>query len=166
MGNIIFREVETQTDLAILHDAIKVIWPEVFTSILGEEEVTYMVKNYQSIDKIRTEIADGAKYYLVELGGEVIGYTAYVIETDAVYISKFYLSASVRGQGISRKMFSWLMDIAKVNGKQKLSLRVNRGNARAISVYQHFDFEIIKKIDTPFGDFSLNDYLMEKQLTV
>ena len=86
MGNIIFREVETQTDLAILHDAIKVIWPEVFTSILGEEEVTYMVKNYQSIDKITTEIADGAKYYLVELAGEVIGYTAYVIEISANFI--------------------------------------------------------------------------------
>lgn len=166
MGNIVFREVETQTDLTILHDAIKVIWPEVFTSILGEEEVAYMVKNYQSIDKIKTEIADGAKYYLVELAGEVIGYTAYVIETDAVYISKFYLLASVRGQGISRKMFSWLMDIAKVNSKPKLALRVNRGNARAISVYQHFDFEIIREIDTPFGDFALNDYVMEKRLTV
>lgn len=165
MDNIIFTPVETQTDLKTLHDVIQVVWPEVFTDILGQAQVDYMVKNYQSIEKIKSEIADGAKYYLVVLAGEIIGYTAYLVQEEGLYISKFYLLADVRGRGIARKMMSWLGDIAKTHHKQTLSLRVNRLNTRAISVYQHFGFKSIREIDTPFGDFVLSDYVMEKDVS-
>lgn len=164
MENIIFTPVETTSDLTTLHQVIQVVWPEVFTDILGQEQVDYMVKNYQSIEKIKSEIADGAKYYLVVLAGEIIGYTAYVVQEDTLYISKLYLLADVRGRGIAKKIMSWLVDIAKTYDKPKLSLRVNRLNTRAISVYQHFGFQNIREIDTPFGEFTLSDYVMEKQL--
>ncbi|MGX6973896.1 hypothetical protein [Pseudolactococcus laudensis] len=43
-------------------------------------------------------------------------------------------------------------------------MHVNRDNTRALTIYQHYDFEIVQVVDTPFGEYFLNDYWMTKKL--
>lgn len=166
MTAITVKPIKTSEAIDHLYDLIKIIWPEVFTSLLGEAHVAYMLDNYQSPEKIKSEIDAGVAYYFVEYDDEIVGYLAYDITADYMYISKLYLLNSVRGKGLSRNMMDWLENTALANHKDKLILNVNRFNARAISVYKHMGFESIAEIDTPFGDFMLTDYRMEKQLSV
>jgi hypothetical protein len=50
-----YKKVETTETMAILSDLILVIWPEVFTPVIGATQVAYMLDTYQSIDQIKTE---------------------------------------------------------------------------------------------------------------
>ena len=165
MTAITVKAIKTSQEIDHLYELIKIIWPEVFTTLLGEAHVAYMLDNYQSPEKIKSEIDAGVVYYFVEAEEEIVGYLAYDLKADHMYISKLYLLNSVRGKGLSRSMLGWLEHTALDNHKDKLMLNVNRFNARAISVYKHMGFESIAEIDTPFGDFMLTDYRMEKQLS-
>jgi ribosomal protein S18 acetylase RimI-like enzyme len=159
-----FRKIKEKEELNQLSELIQVIWPEVFVPIIGQAQVSYMLKHYQSVEKIQTEIAEGVAYYFIELANQPIGYFAYENQEKHLFISKIYLLDKVRGQGFSRKVIEKLEQIAQKHGKKALFLYVNRNNTRAIAIYQHYGFEIIKEVDTAFGKFWLNDYYMAKKL--
>lgn len=72
--------------------------------------------------------------------------------------------ASSRGQGLSRQVFERFERIAKSHGKNQLHLYVNRDNTHALTIYQHYGFEIVQVVDMPFGEYLLNDYWMTKKL--
>ena len=159
-----YKKVETTETMAILSDLILVIWPEVFTPVIGATQVAYMLDTYQSIDQIKTEINDGVQYELILLNDQPIGYLAYAFEESQLFISKLYFLASSRGQGLSRQVFERFERIAKSHGKNQLHLHVNRDNTHALTIYQHYGFEIVQVVDTPFGEYLLNDYWMTKKL--
>ncbi|GFH43419.1 hypothetical protein Hs30E_19700 [Lactococcus hodotermopsidis] len=161
---VTFEEVKSNQAVSQLFELIQVIWPEVFTSIIGEAQVAYMLENYQSITKIKTEIAAGVRYYFIALDGKTVGYAAYACQENQFFISKIYLLSDFRGKGISRQVFEWFEKIAREHEKPKLHLHVNRDNHQAIAVYQHFGFEIVKEVVTQIEAILMPDYWMEKVL--
>ena len=158
-----YQKVETTETLAHLSDLIQIIWLEVFTSVIGEAQVAYMLATYQSVEQIKREISQGVQYDLILLDDQPVGYLAYELQDSQLFISKVYLLSSCRDQGLSRQVFKRLENTAKQFGKHQLHLHVNRYNVRAVAVYQHYGFEIVKTVDTPLGDFMLNDYWMTKR---
>lgn len=60
------KEVKSPQDIEQLFELLSVIWKEVFTPIIGEEQVAYMMRHYQSIDNITQEIQDDVHYYFLE----------------------------------------------------------------------------------------------------
>lgn len=157
--------VKTDGEVKALHPLIEEIWGEVFTPIIGEEQVAYMLSTYQSAENIEKEIADDAKYYLLMEGTASIGYTAYHLEPDALYISKLYLKATERGKGYSSSLFDWFEAIGREHKVKKLYLRVNKENERAIKVYEHKGFKVshTKTEDIGHG-FVMDDFFYEKEL--
>ncbi|GHU36141.1 hypothetical protein FACS1894192_02120 [Bacilli bacterium] len=160
-----YQKVETTKALEKLSELVQIIWPEVFTPVIGAAQVAYMLATYQSIEQIKREISDGVLYEIISLDEEAVGYLAYELQENQLFISKVYLLANYRGQRLSRQAFNRLEGIARQESKDKLHLHVNRYNARAIAVYQHYGFDIDKAVDTPLGDFILNDYWMTKTLS-
>ena len=57
-------EVKNEKDLAVLMPLLREIWSEVFTPIIGAEQVAYMLANYQSQANIEDEMKNGAHYHL------------------------------------------------------------------------------------------------------
>ena len=159
-----FKQVKISQDIDILIDLIQEIWPEVFIPIIGKAQVDYMLVHYQGKDVISKEIEHGKQYFIIENEGDSIGYFAYTLEEDRLFISKVYLKKEFRGKGLSSKVFDHFEEVARTYGKTKLFLRVNRFNKQAIDVYLHRGFVITESIDEPLGDFVLNDYCMEKPL--
>ena len=53
-------EVKNEKDLAVLIPLLQEIWSEVFTPIIGAEQVAYMLANYQSQANIGDEMKKGA----------------------------------------------------------------------------------------------------------
>ena len=159
-----FKQIKTPAEIERLVELIQEIWPEVFIPIIGKEQVDYMLVHYQGKDVIATEIERGVRYFFIEAGGQPVGYFAYSLEEDYLYISKVYLKKELRGRGLSSKVFAHFEEAARSEKKGKLSLRVNRGNKQAIEVYLHRGFEIVKSVDQPLDKFFLNDYVMEKKV--
>ena len=160
-----YQKVETTETLATLSDLIQIIWPEVFTPVIGAAQVAYMLATYQSVEQIKREISQGVQYELIRFEDQPVGYLAYELQDSQLFISKVYLVSSCRGQGLSRQVFERFESIAQNHGKHQLHLHVNRYNARAVAVYQYLGFKIVKIVDTPLGDFMLNDYWMTKKLS-
>jgi GNAT superfamily N-acetyltransferase len=158
-----FKEIKTAEEIERLVGLIQEIWPEVFIPIIGKEQVDYMLVHYQGKDVITAEIERGVRYFFIEDGERPVGYFAYSLEADYLAISKVYLKKEFRGRGLSSKVFSHFEKVAHNEKKEKLSLRVNRGNRQAIEVYLHRGFEIVKSVDQPLDRFFLNDYVMEKK---
>lgn len=159
------KAVETAAEIKALHPLIEEIWGEVFTPIIGEEQVDYMLHTYQSEANIQQEIADGAKYFLLLDKETPVGYTAYELQADALYISKLYLKSDLRGKGYSSSVFAWFEEVAKAQGLSKLYLRVNKENTRAMQVYEHKGFEITQTKVSDIGHgFVMDDFIYTKKL--
>jgi ribosomal protein S18 acetylase RimI-like enzyme len=162
-----FSEIKTADEIDRLICLIREIWPEVFIPIIGKEQVDYMLVHYQGKDVITAEIEKGARYFFIRDSSREIGYFAYSLEEDHLAVSKVYLKKEFRGLGLSSAVFSYFEEIARNEKKEKILLHVNRNNERAVQVYLHRGFEIVKTVDIPLGDrFFLNDYWMEKKIPV
>ena len=168
LNNIVimkFKQVNTEKDRDTLSVLIHEIWPEVFIPIIGKAQVDYMLVHYQGKDIIASEIEKGKQYFFIEHDNAPVGYFAYTLEKERLYISKVYLKKECRGKGLSSKVFDHFEETARSNGKTKLFLRVNRNNKQAIDVYLHRGYVITQTIDEPLGDFVLEDYAMELNLS-
>lgn len=154
--------VKSPDEVNELFHVVQEIWQEVFTPIIGKEQVTYMLKNYQSIENIQSEINNQAKYFLLSYEGEAVGYTAYEETNEHIYISKLYLSSNLRGKGLTSSIFNWYEELGA--GK-KLHLNVNQGNELAIAVYEHRGFSRVGERYVEIGEgYIMNDYIYEKEL--
>jgi GNAT superfamily N-acetyltransferase len=161
-----FDEVEDAAGLKVLLELVREIWPEVFVPIIGREQVEYMLVHYQGEQAIAGEIERGVRYFLIEQDGGYIGYFAYSLEEDRLFISKVYLKKTYRGLGLSSPVFLHLEELALKHRKDRLFLHVNRLNTAAVAVYLHRGFAIVKTVDEPLGEkYFLNDYWMEKKLS-
>jgi GNAT superfamily N-acetyltransferase len=160
-----FKEVTGGDEIEVLLGLIREIWPEVFVPLIGKEQVDYMLVHYQGRDAVAKDREQGVRYFLIDRGGAYIGYFAYSLEQDRLFISKIYLKKDCRGLGLSSGVFRYLEGIALKNHKGSLFLHVNRFNSHAVAVYRSRGFEIVKTVDQPLGEkYFLNDYWMEKKL--
>ena len=159
-----YKKISTPQEIDTLVSLIHEIWPEVFIPIIGKAQVDYMLVHYQGKDVIADEIKKDKQYFLIEHDNSPVGYFAYTLEEDRLFISKVYLKKECRGKGLSSKVFDYFEEAARSNGKGKLFLRVNRGNKQAIDVYLHRGYVITETINEPLGDFVLEDFVMQLEL--
>jgi len=157
------QKITTQEQLDDFYPALEEIWQEVFTPIIGSEQVEYMLENYQSKEIIMQEVQAGVNYYALILNNKYVGYIAYEISSDSLYLSKIYIINEYRGQGFMREIFNWFDELAQEYGL-KQRLRVNQGNTRAIRVYQHLGFKLLQEAISDIGQgFQMVDYVFEKE---
>ena len=158
------KKLKTQDDIADFYPTLVDIWQEVFTPIIGQDQVAYMLRVYQSKENIFKEVQEGACYYGLFLGEECVCYTAYEQKETYLYISKLYIKNSLRGKGYMREIFETYNHLSSILGL-KQRLRVNQHNAQAISVYEHLGF---KKIGTDVADigngYIMDDFIYEKNV--
>lgn len=155
----------TTNEIDELVAVINEVWPEAFVPIIGQEQVDYMLATYQSKEQIEKEVATDVQYFLLKKQGQTVGYTAYEIIEDKIYLSKLYLLNHVRGQGLTTAVFHWYEELATEQGIEEIFLRVNQGNTQAIAVYQHQGFEIVGELVSDIGQgFQMVDYKMKKIL--
>lgn len=166
MGTIKLNEMTTNQEvdqrIALIHQ----IWQEHFIPIIGKQQVLYMLENYQSPEIIKEQIQAGNyHYFILESRGESVGYLAYYLEKDGLFLSKLYLSKESRGQGIASSAMKKIEAIARENQVGKIRLQCNRDNQTTLEIYRHFGFEIVEERVTDIGSgFVMDDYFMEKKL--
>lgn len=167
MNQLKITAVSSQEDLAVIGKLAEKIWKEYYTSLLGEAQVAYMLKNIQSPAAMEQQIReDGYCYYLLSLDGQPAGYMATQCgEDNRLFLSKLYLSKEQRGKHVASQAFGFLEDFCRERGISKIWLTVNKGNSHAKDVYLARGFTTIAQQEADIGSgFVMDDYIMEKTL--
>ncbi|WP_314059784.1 GNAT family N-acetyltransferase [uncultured Vagococcus sp.] len=157
--------ITREEQVASLIPLVQEIWREWYTPIIGKEQVDYMLNEFQSYQEILRQVNDGVAYYFVSVNGQPVGYTAYELSHDRLFISKLYLLANHRGHGYASQVFKWLEEQAVIKGKKILELHVNQDNQQSIEVYEARGFKNSHELVSDIGEgFQMVDYVFEKQL--
>ncbi|MER2295110.1 MAG: GNAT family N-acetyltransferase [Desemzia incerta] len=152
-------------DAHALAELARIIWKEHYTSILGEEQVHYMLETIQSEPAIQQDLEKGKIYWLVQKDGQDVGYVSYELEENTLFLSKFYLTEAARGKGLGRFLFENLKEVAADQSKQSIELTVNKHNAPTIKAYQKMGFEQIREQVADIGNgFVMDDYVFRYSL--
>ncbi len=145
-------------------DLAKRIWWEHYPPIIGDEQVEYMVKHFQTQDKIWQDIKTcGFEYSLIEIDGKPSGYLALKMDSNdrSLFISKLYLEKAARGRGGARQVINSVISRCRRDNLASIWLTVNKHNDKSIAAYSKLGFEIEKAIVTDIGEgFVMDDYVM------
>lgn len=146
----------------------EVIWNEHFTSIIGKEQVDYMLDRFQSVHAVSDQIENqGYQYYFIEVDGKIAGYTGIHPETETgkLFLSKLYLLKDFRKKGYASMAFDFLKQFCKDNTLDSIYLTVNKYNTDTISVYEAKGFKTVKSQVSDIGNgFVMDDYVMELEI--
>ncbi|MBN2842026.1 MAG: GNAT family N-acetyltransferase [Sedimentisphaerales bacterium] len=161
-----FLEVDNDNLIAKTAALATEIWTEHYLPIIGPEQVSYMLAKFQSPAAIASQIRQGYRYFLIEDEmAAITGYFAVRIDSNGMFLSKFYVKRSCRGKGLGRQAFAFIEKLATDNGLGLIWLTVNKNNTASIKIYKKLGFIIADKVVTDIGNgYVMDDYKMEKQL--
>lgn len=149
----------------LIADLAKKIWTEHYIPITGEPSVVYMLKKFQSASAIEQQVKDGFNYYLLEYDHTPVGYFAYKIEPEFLFLSKYYILKSFRGRGIGKTALAFIEAEAKNNASKKIHLTVNKDNTNSINAYLKMGFLNVDERVLDIGEgHVMDDYILEKQI--
>ncbi|MBR7068897.1 MAG: GNAT family N-acetyltransferase [Oxalobacter sp.] len=143
--------------------AIEII-KEHYDPIIGSAMNDYMIGMFQSVPAITHQLEEGYRYWFVKADGAILGFLAYQLRDDTLYLSKFYLYKHRRGKGYVHQMLDFLIQIAKENRLKAIELNVNRNNP-SVQTYKKLGFSIIRGEKNPIGKgYVMDDYVLALDL--
>jgi len=160
------REVDPDhlgEDLSTIADLAAEIWMEHYVPLVGRPQVVYMLERFQSAEQIGLDISSGYRYWLAEADHVPTGYAAARREPQRIYLSKFYVHRSYRGQGIARDFLALVDQWREAAQLGTIELSVNKSNLGSIAAYQRLGFDVAGEVVTDIGGgFVMDDYLMRR----
>ncbi len=164
MKELKIEVVSSEKQIRIIENLAGIIWHEHYMSIIGPDQIKYMLDKYQSYSAVSDSLASGYIYYIALEEGTPCGYSAINVGDD-IFLSKFYVQKEYRGRGIGRLMLNKITEEAVVNKKSRIWLTCNKFNLDTIAVYKKMGFTIIDSVVTDIGHgFVMDDYVLEKHI--
>ncbi|WP_428353387.1 GNAT family N-acetyltransferase [Methyloprofundus sp.] len=160
-----FNLVTSPKDITKISQLAFKIWNSHYPSIIGQQQVDYMLANFQSIAAIQQQIVDQLTYFIVENDNTPIGYFAvrHFPKLNSLQISKLYIGAEQQRRGTGKATLLFIQDYGQLRDVHKLWLTVNRHNSDAILFYTKLEFEIENSLLIDIGNgFVMDDYKMSK----
>lgn len=158
----------TPADAAtIVHLAEQIWWPA-YADILSKEQISYMLAEIYSVDKIAYQIESGSQtYLLLKENEQPVAFAAYSPreENPEVYkLHKLYCLPKTQGKGYGKALIEEVVRRTVNAGKHALELNVNKYN-KAKHFYEKMGFGVAYEEDIPIGPYWMNDYVMRKELS-
>jgi RimJ/RimL family protein N-acetyltransferase len=161
-----FIQVSTGNQIETVESLAREIWTEHYTPIIGKGQVDYMLDRFQTKEAISEQLREGFLYFLIETGGESIGYTAVKPKGYELFLSKIYIRSSSRAKGYGRKALRFIESLAAEKGLRKIFLTVNKNNSLSIKAYEKLGFKNLGPVVQEIGGgFVMDDYRMEKNVS-
>lgn len=158
---IVQLKIADPTDAAAIASMAEKIWRVHYTPIIGADQVTYMLSNMHSAEKVAQQMKDGQRFSFIVREGINIGYTSWSTpQPGELFIHKFYIEPSLQGNGIGKQVFAELLQLNPE--ANTIRLTVNRKNYKSINFYFRLGFVIdeVKDFDIGGGYF-MNDFVMK-----
>lgn len=159
--------VAIESQLGIIQNLAKVIWPVAYAAILSQEQLDYMMDMMYSGNSLRNQLRNNNVFLLARIDEDFIGFASYELnydESNYTKIHKLYVLPEIQGKGVGKKLINYIQEIAIKNSNSALILNVNKYN-KAKDFYLHNQFEIADSVVVEIGNgYIMDDYIMKKNI--
>ena len=159
--------VATNSQLEIIQDLAKAIWPDAYGAILSQEQLEYMMEMMYSLDSLENQLKNNIVFLLAKEENDFIGFASYELNfqnSNKTKIHKLYVLPTIQGKGVGKNLILHIQEIAKKNSNAALILNVNKYN-KAKDFYLHNQFEIADSLVVDIGNgYVMDDFIMEKKI--
>lgn len=158
---LIFEELRAEDDKRIceMSALAKLIWKEYYEPILPEGQTDYMLGLFLSPEAIKKQSEENKRWFFVRYDGEDIGFISFYPIGDAMYLSKFYLRADMRGRGFAHEIIGFVREETQKLGLDAVELNVNKYNITT-AIYEKLGFVRIRSEVNDIGHgFVMDDYV-------
>ena len=159
--------VATNSQLEIIQDLAKAIWPDAYGAILSQEQLEYMMEMMYSLDSLENQLKNNIVFLLVKEENDFFGFASYELNfqnSNKTKIHKLYVLPTIQGKGVGKNLILHIQEIAKKNNNAALILNVNKYN-KAKDFYLHNQFEIADSLVVDIGNgYVMDDFIMEKKI--
>jgi GNAT superfamily N-acetyltransferase len=139
-------------------------WEPTYGEILSKEQIDYMFEKIYSYESLKTQIAEGQYFLILQNNGVPEGFASVSEEEPAKFkLHKIYLLPSSQGSGAGKYLLNEVENYVRSVGGKVLLLNVNRHN-KAKTFYERMGYRVIAEKDIPIGPYWMNDYILEKEL--
>ncbi|MFB9864140.1 GNAT family N-acetyltransferase [Rufibacter immobilis] len=159
--------VQPTSDIALIQELAYATWQPTYEKILSQAQIDFMLTEIYSPEALRKQMDEGQTFLLLRQGETPAAFASFsLLQADQkLYkLNKLYIHPLFQGRGFGKILLEEVTQRAKAQGAEKLELNVHRQNP-AFHFYQKHGFEISQIIDIPFGQFTLNDYILHKKLS-
>lgn len=157
----------SEQDIPLISALAEEIWWHTYRPILSEQQISFMLENMYSEKALEKQMEEGIEFILIKDEADPSGFAGYSPENKdrpVLKIHKLYILPAEQGKGTGKRLVQYLSDLAVELKLSVLELNVNRANP-ALGFYKKMGFEIFNTVDIPYFGFTLNDYIMRKELT-
>ena len=155
-------------DFECVADVARRIWIEHYITIISQDQIDYMLSGRFTPENLERYIGATDKwFYVLRLAGVVVGYCSFAktVTPGEMKLEQLYLSPSLHGRGLGKRMMRWVEQETLARDCQTLMLQVNKQNTKSIDVYRRGGFQVREELVVDIGSgFVMDDYIMEKRL--
>ena len=155
-------------DIPIIIDLAYRTWFVTYKGIISESQINYMFGEIYHPDALYKQITFLQHHFLILYEDDIpVAYASYSKIPDAAYIyklHKIYILPEKQGKKYGAELIKKVEKIVCSEGGKYLQLNVNRNN-KAKGFYERLGYKVIEIQDIAIGEFWMNDYLMEIDLS-
>lgn len=159
--------VASESQLGIIQNLAKVIWPDAYGEILSQAQLDYMMEMMYSNDSLRSQLLNNNVFLLAEIENKIVGFASYELNyqnSTATKIHKLYVLPEIQGKGVGKGFIQYIQNIALKKANSALILNVNKYN-KAKDFYLHNGFEIAESVVVQIGNgYVMDDFIMRKMI--
>jgi len=156
------KEVFSPPEIISVQKLADEIWNEYYPSIIGQEQVNYMLETFQTAKAILEQIQEGYHYFILKEEEMPVGYMAVQKQDYSLFLSKLYIQKGSRKKGYAREALLYLQQYAKQEGLHTITLTVNIHNHTAINTYERLGFLRTGSLVQDIGKgFKMDDFSFE-----
>jgi len=158
-----FRKAEIE-DVTRIQKLAQEIWPLVYSEMISQDQLKYMLEWMYSLEKLENDIFNGVHFLIVSENAQDVGFLAFEMKKNETFLHKLYLHPQMHGKGIGKQMLMQVILAGKDNNSECIRLTVNRNNPNAeFYISQGFEVEEEKDFDIGAG-YWMNDFIMKKEI--
>ncbi|MGK6352619.1 N-acetyltransferase family protein [Parapedobacter sp. DT-150] len=165
MNEITIRAA-TSADVMIIHRLAHEIWWPTYGDLLAHDQIVFMLERIYAETSLRAQLEAGQRFSLAMQGVTPVGFVGFQPASGDAHImriEKLYILPAVQGQGVGTRLLHHVAAEASAAGRHSLELNVYRHNP-AKAFYERHGFEVVATVKIPYFGYTLNDYVMQKQL--
>ncbi len=142
-------------------------WFPTYKNVISQKQIDFMFGEMYTPEAIYKQMDFlGHQFYIAYDNNLPVGFASIsemIHETEPTFkIHKLYFLPSTHGKGFGKEMLNYL-EKEYEDKATFLILNVNINNP-AYHFYLKMNYTVRERIDIPYGEFMLNDYVMEKKL--
>lgn len=161
-----FVPVVTMKQAKELAEVAEKIYYDYYVKLIGEDNVKYMLSEYQSANSVIEQIKSRKhSYYAIYCDETFCGYFDIMIEGRRIILDKIYVSKAYRNRGIARRVVEHLENIMRPIGINRIIVDILTKNTDAFAAYKKLGFVKTKDFIMELGNGYKASYVeMEKKI--